>query len=136
MKIVKTSLAASLAALTAATLLSACSPLSDDAKKIAGNYYIPEISQDEPLFELRRDGTCTIRAIKPQVLTYSVNGRWNVVNDSLVATLDPATLKWTGDSSLIGDIPARYARRIVGSSDLTLTTEHNNVEYVYHRRPE
>lgn len=103
---------------------------------MTGNYYIPEISEDDPMLELRKDATCTMRAIKPALLTYSVEGTWNVVNDSLVAELDPSTLKWEGDSSLIGEITNHYSRHIVSYNEVTLTVDRNGVQYVYHRRPE
>ena len=127
------------AAILAASIATAgCNRLSPKAEAIAGNYYIPEISEEEPLLELRRYATLTLRAIKPGVLTYSIDGTWDVAEgataDSLVAMLDPATLKWNGDSSLIGDIPRRYAKRITEISDLTITIEKEGVAYVYHRR--
>lgn len=111
-----------------------CHRLSSEAKKMTGNYFIPEISEDEPLLELRKDATCTLRAIKPGVLTYSVDGYWNVLNDSLIADLDPSTISWEGDSSLIGEITPHYTRGIVSFNEVTLTVEKDGVQYVYHRR--
>ncbi|MCM1111480.1 MAG: hypothetical protein NC336_09740 [Clostridium sp.] len=124
------------AALVALLALWGCSRLSPEARKIVGDYYIPEISVDEPLIELNPDATCRIRAIRPALLTYSLDGRWDVVGDSLVALLDPSTLVWEGDSTLIGDIETRYSRHIAGSTETTLTIERDGIEYVYHcRRP-
>lgn len=122
-------------AATAASLAS-CSKLSPEAREITGRYYIPEISEEEPLLELNPDATITVRAIKPQVLTYQINGNWDVVDGNIVATLDPSSLTWEGDSSLIGNIPESYTRRIVGHTDLTLTIDRDGIAYVYHRRPE
>lgn len=113
---------------------TSCNRLSKQAKAMIGNYYIPEISEDEPLLELRSDGTCTIRAIKPAVLTYAVDGKWNVENDSLIATLDPSSLQAEGDTTLIGEIPSSYSRRISGYNGMTLSIEKDGVLYVYHRR--
>lgn len=120
--------------LVVALAATACHRLSSEAKKITGNYFIPEISEDEPLLELRKDATCTLRAIKPGVLTYSVDGYWNVLNDSLVADVDPSTIVWEGDSSLIGEIAPRFTRHVVSFNDVTLTVEKDGVQYVYHRR--
>lgn len=49
-------------------LATSCGDLSSEAKQIVGNYIIPEISQTEPVMELKRDATCVVRAIKPGVL--------------------------------------------------------------------
>lgn len=112
----------------------ACGGLSDQAKEIVGNYYIPELSQEEPILELRDDGTCTIRAIKPGVLTYSVQGEWNVADGTLTAQLDPEKVDFTGDSTLIGDISKDFKRRIVSHSDLALELEKDGVTYIYQKR--
>ena len=120
------------------TLLSAavssCSHLSAEAKKIAGNYYIPEISEKEPLMELNPDGKCLIRAIRPGVLSYTVEGKWDVRNDSVIVVLEPSTLQFEGDSLLIGEIPTRASRRIVKFDDINLELENDGVHYIYHRR--
>lgn len=121
-------------ALSAATLLCACNHLSDEAKEIIGAYYNPELSQTEPVMELKGNGDCVIRAIKPGVLTYSVEGEWNVENDSLTFELDNSTLKFDGDSTLIGNIPEHYARKVVSFSDYDLQLEQNGVTYLYQRR--
>lgn len=113
--------------------LCSCSKLSSEAKKIIGAYYNPEISLNEPVMDLRSDGTCLVRAIRPGVLTYSVEGKWNVVNDSLVMQLDPSTLECDGDSQLVGNIPAKYARKIIDHSDFNLQLEQDGVTYLYQR---
>lgn len=123
-------------ATTTLGLLSACNNLSSEAKKMVGNYYIPEISEDEPLMELRKDGHCTIRAIKPGVLTFSVDGEWNVSDDSLRLELDPTTLTVDGDKSLVGEIPVKSSRAITGYNGISLTINDSGVTYVYHRRNE
>lgn len=120
--------------LAAVAALTGCNPLSDEAKEITGNYYIYEISDDQPLMELRADATCTVRAIRPEVLTYSVEGKWNVRNDSLVILLDSATLRWDGDSSLIGEIPARLDKKLISHTDFALELETDGINYIYSRR--
>ena len=112
---------------------SSCSRLSREAKEIAGNYIIAEISQTEPVMELNRDATCKVRAIRPGVITYTVEGRWNVRHDSLVMTLDPATLAVEGDSALVGEIPVNYSRKVVEHNDITLLLEKDGVVYAYRR---
>ncbi len=52
-------------ALLLTLLAQSCSGLSSEAKKIAGCYVIPEVSQQQPVMELNSDATCVIRAIKP-----------------------------------------------------------------------
>lgn len=113
--------------------LCSCSKLSSEAKKIIGAYYNPELSLNEPVMDLRSDGTCLVRAIRPGVLTYSVKGHWNVVNDSLVMYLDPNTLECDGDRHLVGKIPSKYARKIVERSDFNLQLEQDGVTYLFQR---
>ncbi|WP_297059020.1 hypothetical protein [uncultured Duncaniella sp.] len=110
-----------------------CGRLSKEAKQIAGDYIIPEVSQTEPVMELKRDATCVLRAIKPGVLTYAVEGDWNVENDSLIISLDTSTVSYVGDSALIGEIPVRSARRIVEHNDFNLQLESDGVIYYYKR---
>ena len=104
-----------------------CGRLSKEAKQIAGDYIIPEVSQTEPVMELKRDATCVLRAIKPGVLTYAVE------NDSLIISLDTSTVSYVGDSALIGEIPVRSARRIVEHNDFNLQLESDGVIYYYKR---
>lgn len=111
--------------------LPSCNRLSKQARQIAGNYIIPELSQTEPVMELNRNATCVIRAIKPGVLTYSVNGRWNVERDSLVMNLDPSSITFEGDSSLIGTIPVRSARKVVEYNEFYLQLENDGIIYYY-----
>lgn len=115
--------------------LVSCNRLSKQAKEMVGNYYIPEISEDEPLMELRKDGKCTIRAINPGVLTISVDGRWNVLDDSLKIDLKPETIITQGDSTLVGNIPQHIGKSIVEFNGISLTVNDGGITYVYHRRP-
>lgn len=114
--------------------LFGCNRLSKEAKEIVGTYYNAEISQTEPVMQLHKDASCVITAIKPGVLTYSVDGKWNVENDSLILELDPSTLTYEGDSTLIGDIPSRVAQHVVGHNDFSLQLENGGVTYLYQRR--
>lgn len=111
-----------------------CSKLSKEAREITGIYYNHEISQNEPVMELHKNATCLIRAIKPGVLTYSVEGEWNVENDSLIINVEPSTLKFEGDSTIIGDIPYRIARKITSHNGLSLQLEKNGVSYIFQRQ--
>lgn len=133
MKSTKTIARITLAAVCA-TGLAACSHLSKEAKEIVGTYYNTELSQTEPVMELHKDAKCVIRAIKPGVLTYSVEGRWNVENDSLTMTLKPESLTFEGDSTLIGTIPGRIAQKVVGYNDFSLQLETDGIVYLYQRR--
>lgn len=121
-------------AIVALVLLAACSGLSKEAKEMVGTYYNTELSQTDPVMELHKDAKCVIRAIKPGVLTYSVEGKWNVLNDSLILELNPATLSFEGDSTLIGSIPTRVARKVIEHSDFNLQLEQDGVAYLYQRR--
>lgn len=113
-------------------LVQSCSGLSDEAKKIAGNYAIPEVSQDIPVMELNSDASCVVRAIKPGVLTYAVEGTWNVENDSLIMLLDASTIRVEeGDASLVGNIPSRSARKVAEYNDFGLELESGGVLYYY-----
>lgn len=120
------------AALCAVTM--GCHRLSEKARQMPGHYYINETSQDLPLLELNDDATCIVRAIKPGILTYAVAGRWDVVGDSLVIEVEPVLTELQGDSSLVGDIPARLARRVQEFTGTSLTLRHDGSDYVYLRR--
>lgn len=120
--------------LVAATMVgSSCGRLSGEAKEIVGNYIIPEVSQTEPVMELNSDATCLVRAIKPGLITYSVSGVWNVKNDSLVMTLDAATLSVDGDTSLVGEIPNHYSSKLLEHNEFGMQLERDGVVYFYKR---
>lgn len=121
-----------LAATTA--MVCSCSQISREAREITGFYYNTELSQTEPVMELRPDGRCVVRAIRPGVLTYSVEGSWDVRNDSLVMKLDPSTLTSDGDAHLIGNVPDRYASKIIGHSEFSLQLEQGGAVYLYQRQ--
>lgn len=125
--------------IAAAALLVAsasCNRLTKEAKAMVGDYYISEISQDVPLLSLKGNGKCVISAVKTDVLTYHVEGKWNVKNDSLIIDLDPEKVTFEGDSSLIADIPAHSSFYIVKFDDINLEVQKDGLNYSYHRRVE
>lgn len=99
-----------------------------------GVYYIPEISTTTPLLELNGNGSCVVHAMRSGQISYQVNGRWNVLNDSLLLELDPEAISWEGDSTQIGHIPDRLQYKIREFNGVTLTLLKNNLPYVYFRR--
>lgn len=128
---------AKLSAITAVGVMmmtASCNPLTDEAKQMVGDYYIAEISQDVPLMELKGNGKCVVSAVKPGVLTYSVEGKWNVKNDSLLIDLKPETLKFEGDSMWIGEIPAHRSYYIVSYNEMNLEVKKDDLNYTLHRR--
>ncbi len=127
---------AAIQAATLAVLISSCGRLSDQAKEMVGNYYIPVISEDQPLMELNGNGKCVVRAIRPGVLVYEVPGSWNVENDTLIMKLKPESITWEGDSSLIGDVPPELKRAVVEFTGVNLTLKQNDILKVYRRRVE
>lgn len=114
-------------------LLAGCG-LSTREKEMVGNYFISEISDIEPLYELRADGTSVMRAIRPEVLTCWVEGQWRIEGDSLIFENDLSTVKFEGDRSLMGDVAPRSAYRITDYNGVTLTLRKDGIDYVYHRR--
>lgn len=115
-------------------LILSCHRLSDQAQKMTGHYYISEISLDQPLLELNPDATCTVRAIKPGVLTFAVKGTWNVENDSLIIDTDPQIIEMEGDSTLIGDIPSHISRVLKNFNGTAMTLSDGENDFVYIRR--
>lgn len=122
--------------LAAAVLATGCSHLSDEAKEMIGTYYQTAISETEPVMELNEDGSCTIHAIKPDVMSYTVNGEWNVENDSLVIDTDGVAASVTGDTTVVrvGTIPTHVSYAISSFNGLTLTLNRGGTDYSYVRR--
>ncbi|MCF0219769.1 MAG: hypothetical protein HUK14_08300 [Muribaculaceae bacterium] len=113
-----------------------CNRLTKEARAMTGNYYIPELSEDVAIMELNDNGKCVMRAVNPGVLTFSVEGRWNVKKDSLIMDLKPETLTYEGDSTLIGEIPAHSSRYIADFNGINLTLQHpDGLNQIFHRRP-
>ncbi len=117
-----------------AAVLTGCGGLSRKAKEIIGVYYNDAVSADVPVFELNEDGTCIMRAIRPEVLTISVNGTWNVEDDSLVIVHDLSTLKAEGDTSLVGNISPTYSAALINHTPQSLVLGRNGIEYEYTQR--
>lgn len=118
-----------------AVVLTSCSGLSSRAKEMIGDYYVPAISADGPVMELKEDGSCVMHAYgKDNVLTYEVPGKWNVVDEVLEMDLEPEKITFTGDSSLIGNIPEHISKKVVEFNGLTLTLNVDGINYTYNRR--
>jgi hypothetical protein len=115
-------------------LLTSCSKLSSEAKEIIGTYYNAHLSKDIPVFELRKDGTCTLRNIQPDVLVLEVSGTWNVDNDTLIVVNNLSTVKATGDTSIIGNISPILKRKVVSHDEMSLVLEREGIEYVFNRK--
>ena len=56
--------------------------------------------------------------------------------DSLIIELTPGSIRFDGDSTLIGDIPTRVARKIISHNDFSLQLESGGVSYLFQRRNE
>lgn len=126
-------LKASLLVLPAIVLMS-CNRLTDEAKAMVGDYYIPEISQDQPIFELKDNGKCVVSAVEPNVLTYHIEGKWNVIDDSLKIDLDPQKITFEGDSTLIPEIKDRHrSYAVVSYNDINLVVRRDGLQYSLHR---
>jgi len=76
-----------------------------------------------------------MRAIRPEVATCWVEGRWHIVGDSLVIVNDPATLQVEGNRSVVGNVAPRVAYLIRSYDGVALTLDKDGVDYTYHRRP-
>lgn len=124
------------AAVASLLLLGSCSGLSDRAEEMVGVYYQSAISENEPVMELNDDGSCVIHAIKPGVMSYTVNGQWNVEGDSLLIETDGVVASVTGDTTLVkvGSIPGRKSYFISGFNGLTLSLRRDGNDYTYSRR--
>lgn len=125
-----------LPAIILSCLSASCNHLSDEAKEMIGNYYLTTVSENEPLMELNSDGTCVLHAIKPGVLSYTVNGHWDVENDSLLISTDGKAASVSGDTTLvrIGQIPTKKGYAIAGFNGFSLTLTQDGNEYVFARR--
>lgn len=117
-----------------ALVMASCG-LSSREKAMVGQYFIPEISDIDPLYELGKDGRSVMRAVRPEVLTATIHGRWHVKDDSLVIENDLATLRVDGDSSLMGAVAQREAYPITDFNGVSLTLNKDGIDYIYHRRP-
>lgn len=118
-------------------LFAACGGMSDQEKRMVGKYYIPALSDTNPLIELNADGTSVLRAIRPGDITYSVSGVWKVESDSLIIESDPSSITIEdGDPGLVGHVSRRVTYPITNFNESTLTVERQGITYDYHRRME
>lgn len=117
------------------SLLAACGGLSEQEEKMVGKYYIPALSDTNPLIELNADRTSVLRAIRPGDITYSVTGVWKVENDSLIIESDSTSITIEdGDPGLVGHVSRRVAYPIKDFNESTLSIQRQGITYDYHRR--
>lgn len=117
------------------SLLAACGGLSEQEEKMVGKYYIPALSDTNPLIELNADRTSVLRAIRPGDITYSVTGVWKVENDSLIIESDSTSITIEdGDPGLVGYVSRRVAYPIKDFNESTLSIQRQGITYDYHRR--
>lgn len=127
--------AMAIAAILMAGALTACGGLSDREKSMVGKYYIPVLSDTNPLIELNADGTSTLRAIQPGEITYCVAGQWHLKGDSLIIVNDSTSITIEdGDPGLVGHVAPRVAWPVKSFNESTLTLERSGITYDYHRR--
>ena len=69
------------------------------------------------------------------MLTFSIDGEWNVEDGQLTVELEPETIVTEGDSTLVGNIPGVITKKVIDYNGISLTVEDDGVQYVYHRRP-
>lgn len=123
--------------LAALSILCSCGGMTDTEKKMIGKYYIPAVSDTNPLIELNSDGTSVLRAIRPGDITFSVTGVWKVDQDSLIIESDSTSITIEdGDPGLVGHVARRIAYPIKSFNESTLTIERQGITYDYHRRSE
>lgn len=125
-----------LAAIALTLTLHACSGLSSRAKQMTGDYYLPSVSENEPVMELNPSGKCVLHAIKPDVMSYTVEGKWNVKDDSLIIKTEGKAQNVTGDTTVVrvGNIPTHISYFISDFNEHTLTLQRDGNDYVYSRR--
>lgn len=122
------------AAAVAVAALCGCSGMSREEKELVGDYYNQQVSDKLPMFELKDDGTSVVRNIDPGVLVMEVDGTWSVTGDSLIIVNDLVTLRLHGDTSIVGEIAPRVARKIVSHENRNLIMSKDNIEYLYRQR--
>lgn len=117
------------------SLLAACGGLSEQEEKMVGKYYIPALSDTNPLIELNADRTSVLRAIRPGDITYSVTGVWKIESDSLIIESDSTSITIEdGDPGLVGHVARRVAYPIKDFNESTLSIQRQGITYDYHRR--
>lgn len=126
-----------LALIFAGLALTSCGGMTDVEKKMVGKYYIPAVSDTNPLIELNADGTSVLRAIRPNDITFSVTGTWKMVDDSLIIVNDPTSITIEdGDPSLVGTVSPRISYPVKDFNESTLSIVRDGIVYDYHRRLE
>lgn len=124
-------------AAAAAALLASCGGMTDREKAMVGKYYISALSDTHPVIELNDNNRSVLRAIRPGELSFSVEGTWHVVDDSLIIVNDDATITIEeGDPALVGTVAPRVAYPILHADETLMRIERSGVIYDYHRRSE
>lgn len=86
------------------------------------------------MYELKKEGTCVVRNLLPQVLTMAVKAKWVVTNDSLIINNDLSTVRCVGDTSLIGSVAPAMSRKLVDFDDRSITLGKEGVAYRYEKK--
>lgn len=115
-------------------LFSSCNKLSSHEKQFVGSYFIPVISETDPLIELHADGTSLIRAEIPGEVGIEVPGQWSIDNNLLVIENSPEKAEVKGNSNRIGNIARTITRQIKSYDKQTLVLIDEGLEYAYKRR--
>lgn len=124
-------------AAAAAALLASCGGMTDREKAMVGKYYISAISDTHPVIELNDNNASVLRAIRPGELSFSVEGTWHIVGDSLIIVNDASSITIEeGDPTLVGNVAPRVAYPIIKADETMMRLERAGVLYDYHRRPE
>jgi|GEM_PF-1929270 len=118
----------------AAYVMAGCDSLSDQEKRMVGDYYIPEVSDSTPLYELSEDRSAVVRTIADGVEA-SVRGKWRVDNDSLIIDIDESTLTMSDPQAVKVKMQPHIALPIVSYNEITLSLRKSDgLQYDYHRR--
>lgn len=115
-------------------ILQSCG-MSESEKRFIGNYFIPEVSDSEPVFELHSDGTSIYRAGVPGELSVRIPGKWHVErNNQLVFDNDLKHTIIKGDSSRLGSIAPKIERKILSFNNVSLVVLDKGIQYCFRRR--
>jgi len=121
--------------LAALSSLASCGGMSEREKGMVGKYYIPAVSDTNPLMELDADRGAVLRAIRPGELSFYVKGTWHVEDDSLIIVNDISSITIEeGDPSLVGTVAPRVAYPVLHADETVLRIEKQGIPYDYHRR--
>lgn len=115
-------------------VLQSCG-MSEGEKKFIGNYFIPEVSDSEPIFELHSDGTSIYRAGVPGEVSVKIPGKWHIEkNNRLVFDNDLKHTVVKGDSTRLGKISPTIERKILSYNNVSLIVLDKGIQYCFRRR--